>query len=170
MFQGFVQLESTIPLVLSVSNSSGTPVNSDALPTYRVYGPGGLMANGTGNVAYLDSKAVGGATATAPIVVACSAHGLTTGTLVTVSADGGLTGLAGTYKITRTDGDHFSLDSSSGSGTYTTGATWNVTGLYGVTLTASAADGYEIGEVYSVFFSGAVSAAAWADAHTFCVT
>ncbi len=48
MFDGFVTLEGTLVARVLVRNSSNTPVAPDAAPTYRIYGPSGLMASGTG--------------------------------------------------------------------------------------------------------------------------
>ena len=169
MFQGFVQLENSIEIAILVRNSSLVPVNADALPTYRVYGPAGLMPAGTGTAAFRDSKAVSAATAAAPIVVNSTGHGLTTGTRVTVAGGVGLSGLNGTTTVTVVDADHFSLDGTTGTGTYTGGATWNVTGYYTVTVTAAAADGYAAGQSYAVLAVGTVSSAGWAVVESFAV-
>lgn len=168
-FQGFVQIEGSLPLVLLVTNSSGSPVYADALPSYRIYGPSGLMANGIGTAGLLDSKVITAATAAAPIVVTSAAHGLATGDRVSIPTNGGLTGLNGSFTITKVDADHFSLNGSSGSGTYLGGSSWAVTGLYGVTITCSAADGYEVGETYSALFAATVAAAPWGETHSFGV-
>lgn len=169
MFQGFVELESTLPVADLVTTSAGVPVNSDSLPTYRVYGPDGLLALVAGSLAKKDTGSITGATNASPIVVTSAGHGLTTGTRVTVSGVGGNSAANGTFMVTAVDADTFSLDSSTGNGAYTSGGAWNVTGLYGVTLTCSAANGFESGETYTVLVSGAVSATAFAHLHTFTV-
>lgn len=61
------------------------------------------------------------ATNAAPIVVTSATHGLTTGDQVLISSVGGNTNANGTWNITRTSGDAFSLDGSSGNAAYTTG-------------------------------------------------
>lgn len=64
------------------------------------------------------------ATAAAPIVCTTATHGFTTGDYVTItltagSTTTGLTGLLGTFRITVVSSTTFSLDNSSGSGTFT---------------------------------------------------
>lgn len=170
MFQGFVQLEDTLQLVDLVKDSSGVPVNADALPTWRVYGPDGFVAGQSGSMAQRDAGAVTGATNASPIVVTSAGHGLSTGTRVTVTGALGNTAANGTFTATWVSGDTFSLDGSAGSGAWTSGGAWNVTGLYKGTLTCSAANGYEAGQTYSVLVSGAISSAGYGRVHTFTVT
>jgi hypothetical protein len=55
MFAGYVVLGATLNGACLVKNSQETPVNADSLPTFKVYGPSGLMQNGTGIAAKLDS-------------------------------------------------------------------------------------------------------------------
>src|SRR4051812_34371748 len=119
MFAGFVELEDSLRLDFLSKNSSGVPTDADALPTYRVYGPDGLVPNQTGTAGYRDSGVVTGATNATPIVVTSAGHGLTTGTRVTVSSVGGNTAANGTFTITRVDADTFSLNSSVGNAGYT---------------------------------------------------
>ena len=169
MFLGFVPIETTLPLVVLAKGPGNTPVNLDSLPWYRCYGPSGLMPLGTGTLGYKDSKSISSASAAAPIVVASASHGLTTGNYVTVSGSQGLAGLNGTFQVSVVDGDHFSLNGSSGTGSYTGGGVWNVTGLYGGSLLVGAASGYGPGGVYAVTCGGTIGGASWGDLHTFCV-
>lgn len=67
---------------------------------------------------------ISNATFTAPIQITSTAHGLTTGTIVKVSGVGGNTSANGTFSITVIDANTFSLDGSSGNGTYTGSGTW----------------------------------------------
>ncbi len=169
MFAGYATLTETMILDVLARTSAGTPVNLDALPTFRVYGPDGLLSTQTGTCAFKDTGSVTGATNASPIVITSVGHGLTTGTRVTITGVGGNTGANGTWKVTRVDADTFSLDTSTGTGAYTSGGTWNTSGLYKLSLTVSAANGYEAGVTYSVLVSGAVSATAWAELVTFIV-
>jgi len=57
MFAGFVQLGSTITgAVLTRNASTQVPTDAASPPTFRIYGPSGLMANGTGTASLLDSS------------------------------------------------------------------------------------------------------------------
>ena len=66
-----------------------------------------------------------GATNATPVVVASTTHGRTTGDSVVISGVGGNTAANGTWVITVTDSNHFSLTGSIGSGAYTSGGTWS---------------------------------------------
>jgi hypothetical protein len=148
MFSGYVTLEGTFVGTVLVTNSSGTPVNADALPTFRVYGPNGFIEDGT--VDERDEGTVTDATNASPIVITSTAHGLTTGAYVTTTGITGNTAANGAFVITRVNANTYSLDGSTGDGAYVSGGTWNVTGLYKVSITAQGVDGYESGEVYQV--------------------
>ena len=170
MFQGFTNLGSTIIVADLVKNSSDVPVNADELPTYRVYGPDGLLSTQTGSMAFHDSGEITGATNASPIVITSSGHGLTTGTRVTITGVAGNTAANGTFTVTRVNANTFSLDGSTGNGSYSSGGAWNATGLYSVELTCPAANGYAAGETYTVLVSGEVSSAGYGEIHTFTVT
>jgi hypothetical protein len=171
VFQGFVEIEdSAFPVVDLVKNSSGVPINTDALPTYRVHGPDGLVTGQTGSASFRNSASLTNATNASPIVVTSNSHGLTTGTRVTITGVVGNTGANGTFVITVVNSDSFSLDSSAGGGAYVSGGVWNVTGLYKVSLDVLAANGYAQGEKYEVLVSGAISGAAYGSLHVFQVT
>lgn len=82
-----------------------------------------------GSVLECDGLAVTAATAASPIAVTtASAHGLSTGALVSIYQHGatapGLTGLVGLHAITVTGGSTFTLDGTSGSGTYVANSCW----------------------------------------------
>ena len=66
-----------------------------------------------------------------PIVINSPAHGLLTGATVSLTGIGGNTTANNTYTVTVVDGDNFSLDNSSGTGTFTGGGTW-VAGVSGI--------------------------------------
>lgn len=168
MFLGFVQQENTLTVDV-LAKSGDAPVNLDSLPTFRVYGPAGLMGSGTGTLSFAESGTVTGASNASPISVTSSAHGLTTGQRVTLSGVGGNAAANGTFTITLVDANTFTLNGSTGSGNYTSGGTWDTTGLYTLTIPAVGAQGYAAGATYSVLLSGLISSVAWADLHTFCV-
>ena len=46
-FAGFVSLGTAFNGLFVTKNSSEQPMNADSLPTFKVYGPSGLMQNGT---------------------------------------------------------------------------------------------------------------------------
>lgn len=169
-YLGLVQLEDTLTAPV-VTRSGGTPYNATALPSYRVYGPAGLLPSGTGTTSLKDSGSITGATNASPIVITSAAHGLSTGTQVTITGVGGNTAANGTFTVTKIDASTFSLNGSTGNAGYTSGGTWNVTGLYGLSIACTAANGYASGTNYTVLVSAAsVNSAAWADTFTFTVT
>lgn len=169
MFAGIVEQGEDITLTFLVKNSSGVPVQADAAPRYRVYGPEGLVAGQVGDSSERDTGVVTDATNASPIVVSSSGHGLETGDRVTISGVTGNLAANGTFFVTKVNGDSFSLDGSTGNGAYGSGGTWRVTGLYKVTISATAGNGFEKGETYTVYVSGTVSAAAWGDLLSFLV-
>lgn len=169
MFQGFAGLGDSLPVVFLVKNSSGTPVNLDSLPTFRVYGPDGFVSGQTGSAAFRESGLITNATNASPIVITSANHNLQTGDRVTISGVVGNTAANGTFTITRISSSTFSL-STTGSGAYSNGGTWNITGLYYVSLTISGAAGYEVGNTYEVLLEGALSSVAYADMASFGVS
>lgn len=156
MYAGLVQLSNTLAGVLLVKNSSGVPIDADAYPTFRVYGPDGYLGV-SGTCSFLDGANITGATNASPIVVTSASHGLTTGARVTVSGVGGNTAANGTFVVTRIDANTFSLDSSTGNGSYTSGGSWHATGCYRYSIACTGANGFEAGEVYDAVFNYAIS-------------
>ncbi len=169
MFIGYIILGQTLDAVVLFRDSARVPVNTDAQPTFRVYGPEGLVAAVTGACTKLDSGTVTGATNDTPIVVTSTAHGLTTGAYITVSAVGGNTAANGSFTITRLTADTFELDGSAGNGGYTTGGVWNVAGLYTYSVAASAGNGFEVSTTYEVVLQGKVSGDPTAEVQAFIV-
>jgi hypothetical protein len=168
-FAGFVALGSTLSGTILTRDSDDTPMNGTSAPLFRVYGPDGLMTNGTGTSSLKNTGSVTGATNATPIVITSAAHGLQTGTRVTVASVGGNTAANGDWTITRVGADTFSLDTSVGNGSYTSGGTWSVAGLYGFTVDATAGNGYEAGECYSVLWTATVDSLVRGGTITFCV-
>jgi len=166
-FFGFVTLEATLKGSAITRNSSKVPTNGDALPTYRVYGPNGLMTSGTGTTSFRDTGSITGATNASPIVITSASHGLTTGTRVTITGVGGNTAANGSFIITNVSSSTFSLDGSTGNGAYTSGGTWNTAGLYLISHAITAANGYAAGTTYSILVSYAISSTSGADLYEF---
>ncbi len=156
-FVGYAELEEDFICVYLARDPARTPINLDALPTIRVYGPDGLLPQATTSGTKLDSGVITDATNADPIVITSTDHGLTTGTFITVEDVGGNTDANGTFIVTRLTDDTFSLDGSEGSGAYTSGGVWNVTGLYEYTLMATAANGFEVGVSYKALIQGTVA-------------
>lgn len=155
-FQGYARQGVAKTLLGRATNpSTGAVETPDALPTYRVYGPSGYAGiNGTcGNA---ESGAVTGATNASPIAITAVAHGLTTGQTVTIAGVGGNTAANGTYQITRTGSDTFTLNGTTGNGAYTSGGTWATTGLFTVALSAPDTQSLTPGESYTVVASWTV--------------
>ena len=154
LFQGFVVLEDTLVAAVLVLGASDVPTNADALPTWRCYGPDGFLLSGT--CAFLDSGSITGATNANPIVITSTAHGLTTGTRVTITGVGGNTAANTTAIATYVTDDTFSIPVA-GNGAYTSGGTFNVTGAYSISVAATAANGFAAGQNYNVLVTCAVS-------------
>jgi hypothetical protein len=169
-FVGYVQIEDTLYSAVLFRDAARTPVDTDAAPTFRVYGPDGLVPAATSAAAHLDAGTVTEASNAAPIVITSANHGLTTGTYITVSGVLGNTGANGSFTVTRIDADTFSLDGSTGTGSWTSGGAWNVTGLYRYTVVCTAANGFEAGTTYHVLLQGDVAGVPAAEVQVFIVT
>lgn len=169
-FSGFVVLGDTHHGILLTKDASDTPTNADDLPTFRVYSGEGYVTGSAGTVSFLDSGTITAGTATNPIVLTSASHGLTTGARITVASVGGLVGANGTHVITKISDNTFSLDGASGSGAYTSGGTWNLTGAYKYTVAATSGAGYEEGGNYAVLFRFAISSVQKGDVDVFGVT
>lgn len=173
-FLGLVQLGTQLASSQLTKNSAGTPKFADASPTFRIYGPVGIMSNGTGSLVPKDPSATGGgitgATNATPIVITSTAHGLSTGTRVTISGVFGNTAANGDWQITVVDANTFSLNTSVGNGAYTSGGVWNTTGLYAINYTPLGANGFASGVNYTMLVTYVVAGVTQADVHTFTVT
>jgi len=169
LYCGFVSLGSTFKTEVITRDTSKVPKNASTLPTYRIYGPGGLMANGAGTAALRDTGTITGATNASPIVVTSTNHGLNTGTRGSISGVGGNTAANGDFSITKVNDNSFSLDGSTGNGAYTSGGTWNVAGLYLLSQAITIANSYLSGTTYSIVVTFTVSAVQMADLYRFTV-
>lgn len=170
-FEGYVQLGDTFRgVVLMRDAQRAAPADQDDPPTFRVYGPDGLVPGAVGAAALLDTGTISGATNGDPIVVTSAGHGLTTGTHVTVSGVQGNAAANGGFRVTRLTSSTFALDGSVGGGAYASGGEWHLTGLYRYEVEAAAAAGFDVGRSYSVFLEGEVQGEATAEMQTFVVT
>jgi hypothetical protein len=170
VFLGYVELESQLNAPVLILDSARTPINLDALPTVRVYGPLGILPDVTAVATFLDTGSITGATNATPIVITSPNHELTTGTYVTVAGVLGNTAANGSTTVTVIDNNTFSLDGSVGNGNYVSGGTWNVTGFYLYELACTSVNGFEVATTYYVLIQGSVAGVQTADQQTFIVT
>lgn len=166
-FLGFITLGDTLKGTAITRSSTLVPTNGDSLPTYRIYGPDGLMTSGTGTTSFRNTGSVTGATNASPIEITSASHGLTTGTRVTITGVLGNTAANGSFIITSTGTNTFTLDGSTGNGAYTSGGTWNVAGLYLISHAITAGNGYAAGTTYHILVSYAISSTSGGDTYTF---
>lgn len=148
-FLGFFSLDDTVYGTM-LAKDDGTLTDPDSLPTYRIYGPDGLVPGGTGTASYLQEGTITGATNASPIVITSASHGLQNGQRVTVSGVGGNTAANGTFKVANVTTDTFELSGSTGNGAYTSGGTWHLTGQFKYSHAALAASGFERDTKYTV--------------------
>ena len=166
-FLGYVTLGNTLKADAITRSTSNVPTNADSLPTYRIYGPNGLMTSGTGTSAFRNTGSITNATNASPIVVTSAAHGLTVGTKVTITGVGGNTAANGTFTLSAVTTDTFTLSGSTGNGAYTSGGTWNVTGLYLISHSITSGNGYEAGTTYAILVNFAISSTTLSNLYTF---
>jgi hypothetical protein len=169
MFLGFTQLDNAFAFAYLAQDSDGVPLDATSTPTYRIYSGSSSTPIVTGSFALKDSGTVTGATNATPIVITSSGHGLQTGMRVTVASVGGNTAANGTFTVTRIDADTFSLDTSVGNGSYTSGGTWHVSGLYATSFTPAAADGFAQGESYDIIVTATVDGNIVAEQYRFSI-
>lgn len=171
MFAGYVQLEGTFYGTL-LTTENGALTDADAFPTYRIYGPSGIVTGGTGTMAYRQTGVISGIENTTPIRVNMgSAHGLQTGQRLSISGVSGA--VAGTvngqsFPITVVDADTFELQSTTAAGTGT-GGSWHLTGQYTMSHAILAANGYDVNETYTVIYAGEIGGEDGAGEDTFAV-
>ena len=95
--------------------------------TIRIMGspaPTSLGQNGVWTSQALQAtKSITGATNATPIAITCTGHGYSTGDTVVVTGVGGNTNANGTWEITSTGANTFTLDGSAGNAAYTSGGT-----------------------------------------------
>ena len=172
-FWGLVQLGSALRQSMVTRDASNVPKDSSPAPTYRVYGPSGVMPSGTGSLVSKDPAAAGGtitnATNASPIVVTSAGHGLSTGTRVTIAGVLGNTAANGDFNATVIDANTFSLDGTTGNSAYTSGGTWHAAGLWDVNFTPQGANGFVQGGNYAMLVTWTIGGVTAADTFTFTV-
>ena len=93
--------------------------------TIRIMGspaPTSLGQNGVWTSQALQAtKIITGATNATPIAITCTAHGYSTGDTLVINGVGGNTNANGTWEITSTGANTFTLDGSAGNAAYTSG-------------------------------------------------
>lgn len=168
-FLGIFELNGTLSAAVTITDADSAPGDSNVSPTYRIYGDGALITNGTGSLSKLDTTAVTGATNASPIVITAASHGLETGNRVVISSVGGNTAANGTFTITKVNANSFSLDGSTGNGAYTSGGTAHVAGLYSISHSLSSGSGFEAGQCYTVRVDWTLNSDPMAACHSFLV-
>jgi hypothetical protein len=149
MFLGIFDLDATLTCAVPITDGDGVPVDPTNAPTFRIYDGEALLQ--TGVATQLDTGVVSGATNASPIVITDTAHGLKDNNVVKVTGVGGNTAANATWTVTRVSADTFSLNSSTGNGTYTSGGVWHVLGLYQLSQVLSTANGFASGGVYQIY-------------------
>ena len=161
-FLQWVELEDNFLGHIFVRNSTGEPRDADSNPTYRIYGPDGLMQGGTGTAStFLDTKSITSVTSGSGTTTITSAnHGLNTGTVVRIVGVSGISGTINDYfAVTVVNANTFTVGATTTGGTVAQGsASWHVAGLYTFTHPITGANGYERGQKYQVLGSVIVSA------------
>jgi hypothetical protein len=107
--------------------TGATAVRTIPGDTIRIMGspaPTSLGQNGVWTSEALQAtKSITGATNATPISITCTAHGYSTGDTVVIASVGGNTAASGTWEITSTGANTFTLDGSAGNAAYTSGGT-----------------------------------------------
>lgn len=158
MFLGWIDEGVAGNLPFQCRDADDSPIQPDAAPTFRVYGPNGLVAGGSGTSSVFESGVVNGATNASPIVISTTAaHGVTTGQPVTITGVGGNTNANGTFLATLVSSTSFSLDGSTGNAAYTSGGAWKTTGLFIVPISGAILAALEAGKTYTVIVTYEIS-------------
>jgi hypothetical protein len=150
-----------------VRDTGLAPLDADAPPIYRVYGPAGIVAGVTGACTLLDTGSVTGATNASPVVFTAANHGLTSGFVVTVSGVTGNNGANGSGVVTVIDVNTFTIAGLNGTGAYVSGGQWHLTGLYSYSFPATPQSGFEIGTLYVTVLEGAAGGVQFSYTQTF---
>ena len=113
-------------------------VPGDAIRLMGSPAPTSLGQNGVWTSQALQAtKNITGATNATPISITCTAHGYSTGDTVVVTAVGGNTNANGTWEITNTGANTFTLNGSAGNAAYTSGGTARLRNNTRVMLTSA---------------------------------
>ena len=166
-FVGFFELDSTFVAPVLIRDAGLSPMDSDAAPVYRVYGPDGILLGVTGACTVLDAGPVTGASNATPVVYTSANHGLTSGFVVTVSGVTGNVGANASGVVTVLTANTFSIAGSAGLGSYLAGGSWHMTGLYTYTFPASSVNGFEAGNLYVALIVGSAGGITYSYSQTF---
>ena len=116
--------------VISASNTSPVVITTDAaLPSSAGYTIAGALGNTAinGTPSLEGSGSIASVTAGSPItIVTPYAHSLSSGMTIAISAVVGIAAANGTWTITVIDAVTFTLNGSSGTGTYVSGGMWSL--------------------------------------------
>lgn len=150
MYLGLFELGTTINAAIPICIADVPIDPSGGNPTFRIYEGATLLTNGVGSLTPMDTGTITGATNATPIVITSNNHGLETGNIVTIKNVAGNTAANGTWTVTKVGPNTFSLNTSVGNGSYTSGGTWHVTGLYLFSLAISQGNGFDVGGTYQM--------------------
>jgi hypothetical protein len=142
-------------LPVGLALAGGAIADPDALPTFRAYGPSGVVGSGT-LARYPGGTITNVQQAGGDIVVTAAGHGLEAGAVVDVSGVGGATGANGRAILAAADADTFTYPGTTG-GAYTAGGAWNPAGIWTVPIGGSLRSALEPGVLYEF-------AVTWAEA------
>ena len=121
--------------------TGATAVRTIPGDTIRIMGspaPTSLGQNGVWTSQALQAtKSISGATNATPIAITCTAHGYSTGDTVVMTGVGGNNRANGTWEITVTDANTFTLDGSGAISNYTSGGTVRLRNNTRVKLTSA---------------------------------
>lgn len=179
-YYGLIPLSTNLLAGQSTKTTGNVLQDADSLPTYRIYGPGGVVAGGqpggagggllaSGTMSLRDQGTITNASNATPIVITSASHGLNTGTRVTISGVNGNTAANGTFTITQIDANTFSLNGSAGNGAYTSGGTWHAVGLYVAVVLMDPNLGFLSGQSYWFWTNFTVSGNVQGELSTFTV-
>lgn len=146
MSLGIVALNGQLPIAVLCDDAANGLIYPDNVPTYQVFSPAWTVLL-SGQMA-LTYGTVTGATAASPIVITSPNHKLESGAFVKTDVIGGVTGANGEFQITKIDADTFSLNGSTGTGSYTSGGIWAPLGFFKQTLNVTEAAGFVAGNIY----------------------
>lgn len=170
MYVGFAPIGANFVFPVVIKDGDQVAGDPTVAPTFRTYSGSGLMSGSQGSAAKLNTGTITGATNASPIVITSVGHGLTTGTRVTITGVLGNTAANGTFTVTLINSSTFSLDGSTGNGTYSGSGAWHVTGVYSVTIPVTAGNGYVQGTTYSVLVTHSLSSVVYSNMYRFTVT
>jgi Ubiquitin-activating enzyme E1 FCCH domain len=170
MFNGFWPLEATVVGTVIIRGPANQPIDADSPPTYRVYSQAGVMPGMTGTLVTADTGTITAASNASPIVITSAGHNRVTGDVVKVSGVAGNTAANGTFSITFVDSNNFSLNTTTGNGSYTSGGVWHQAGVYQYSFLAGVVNGFSSAQVYWILVNYLIGSLSYSDYQLFIVT